>query len=275
MLDPNQGTLIMGILNATPDSFSDGGRYLSEQAAVERGLQLREEGAHLVDVGGESTRPGAEEVEEAEELRRVTGVVEGLAAEGVRVSINTSKPRVAERCIEAGAAAVNDVAALEADGMVGLCAAAGVGVVLMHMQGSPRTMQIDPVYRDVLGEVRGYLRARMEAAAAAGVDPQAVAVDPGLGFGKTLVHNLALLAGLEDLAGEGAPVLVGASRKAFLGALTGRPVEERDGVTAVSSAVCALYGASIVRVHDAAGARDALLLADAIVRARSPGDDDG
>ena len=275
MLDPNQGTLIMGILNATPDSFSDGGRYLSEQAAVERGLQLREEGAHLVDVGGESTRPGAEEVEEAEELRRVIGVVGRLAAEGVRVSINTSKPGVAERCIEAGAAAVNDVAALEADGMAGLCAAAGVGVVLMHMRGNPRTMQIDPVYRDAAGEVRRYLRARMEAAVAAGVDAQAVAVDPGLGFGKTLDHNLALLAGLPDLAGEGAPVLVGASRKAFLGALTGRPVGERDGVTAVSSAVCALYGASIVRVHAAAATRDALLLADAIVQAGFRGEDDG
>lgn len=275
VLDPNQGTLIMGILNATPDSFSDGGRYLSEQAAVERGLQLREEGAHLVDVGGESTRPGAEEVEEAEELRRVIGVVGRLAAEGVRVSINTSKPGVAERCIEAGAAAVNDVAALEADGMAGLCAAAGVGVVLMHMRGNPRTMQIDPVYRDAAGEVRRYLRARMEAAVAAGVDAQAVAVDPGLGFGKTLDHNLALLAGLPDLAGEGAPVLVGASRKAFLGALTGRPVGERDGVTAVSSAVCALYGASIVRVHAAAATRDALLLADAIVQAGFRGEDDG
>lgn len=275
MLDPNQGTLIMGILNATPDSFSDGGRYLSEQAAVERGLQLREEGAHLVDVGGESTRPGAEEVEEAEELRRVIGVVGRLAAEGVRVSINTSKPGVAEQCIEAGAAAVNDVAALEADGMAGLCASAGVGVVLMHMRGNPRTMQIDPVYRDAAGEVRRYLRARKEAALAAGVDAQAVAVDPGLGFGKTLDHNLALLAGLPDLAGEGAPVLVGASRKAFLGALTGRPVGERDGVTAVSSAVCALYGASIVRVHDAAATRDALLLADAIVQAGFLGEDDG
>ena len=275
MLDPNQGTLIMGILNATPDSFSDGGRYLPEQAAVERGLQLREEGAHLVDVGGESTRPGAEEVEEAEELRRVIGVVGRLAAEGVRVSINTSKPGVAQRCIEAGAAAVNDVAALESDGMAGLCASAGVGVVLMHMRGNPRTMQIGPVYRDAAGEVRRYLRARKEAAAAAGVDAQAVAVDPGLGFGKNLNHNLALLAGLPDLAAEGAPVLVGASRKAFLGALTGRPVGERDGVTAVSSAVCALYGASIVRVHDAAATRDALLLADAIVRAGSKGEEDG
>lgn len=278
VLDPNRGTLIMGILNATPDSFSDGGRYLSEKAAVERGLQLREEGAHLVDVGGESTRPGAEEVEEAEELRRVIGVVGRLAAEGVRVSINTSKPRVAERCIEAGAAAVNDVSALEADGMAGLCADAGVGVVLMHMRGSPRTMQIGPVYGDVLGEVRGYLRSRIEAAAAAGVDPKAAAIDPGIGFGKTLEHNLALLAGLADLASEGAPVLVGASRKAFLGALTGRPVEERDGVTAASSAVCALYGASIVRVHDAAATRDALLLADAIVRAGLPAEpveDDG
>ena len=274
VLDPNQGTLIMGILNATPDSFSDGGRYLSEGAAVEQGLLLREEGADLVDVGGESTRPGAGEVDEAEELGRVVGVVERLAGEGVRVSINTSKPGVAQRCIEAGAVAVNDVAALESDGMAGLCASAGVGVVLMHMRGSPRTMQIDPVYRDVSGEVRGYLRMRTEAAAAAGVDPQAVAVDPGIGFGKNLEHNLALLAGLADLASDGAPVLVGASRKAFLGALTGRPVGERDGVTAVSSAVCALYGASIVRVHDVAATRDALLLADAIVRAGSKGEDD-
>ncbi len=265
----------MGILNATPDSFSDGGRYLSEGAAVEQGLLLREEGADLVDVGGESTRPGAEEVDEAEELGRVIGVVERLAGEGVRVSINTSKPGVAQRCIEAGAVAVNDVAALEPYGMAGLCASAGVGVVLMHMRGSPRTMQIDPVYRDVLGEVRGYLRMRTEAAAAAGVDPQAVAVDPGIGFGKNLEHNLALLAGLADLASDGPPVLVGASRKAFLGALTGRPVGERDGVTAVSSAVCALYGASIVRVHDVAATRDALLLADAIVRTGSKGEDDG
>lgn len=275
MLDPNRGTLIMGILNATPDSFSDGGRYLSEKAAVEQGLLLREQGADVVDVGGESTRPGAEEVGEAEELGRVIGVVERLSGEGVRVSINTSKPRVAERCIEAGAVAVNDVAALESDGMAGLCASAGVGVVLMHMRGNPRTMQIDPVYRDAPGEVRGYLRMRMEAAAAAGVDPQAVAVDPGIGFGKNLEHNLALLAGLADLASDGPPVLVGASRKAFLGALTGRPVGERDGVTAVSSAICALYGASIVRVHDVAATRDALLLADAIVRAGSIGEDDG
>ena len=272
VLDPNRGTLIMGILNATPDSFSDGGRYLAEEAAVERGLLLREEGADVVDVGGESTRPGAGEVDEAEELGRVIGVVERLAGEGVRVSINTSKPGVAQRCIEAGAVAVNDVAALESDGMAGLCASAGVGVVLMHMRGNPRTMQIDPVYRDVLGEVRGYLRMRTAAAAAAGVDPQAVAVDPGLGFGKNLEHNLALLAGLADLASDGPPVLVGASRKAFLGALTGRPVGERDGVTAVSSAVCALYGASIVRVHDVAATRDAVLLADAIVRTGSTGE---
>ena len=267
VLDPGEGTLMMGVVNATPDSFSDGGRFLSLERAVARGLRLWEQGAHLVDVGGESTRPGAREVEEVEELRRVAGVVERLAAAGVPVSINTSKPKVAERCIEAGAAVVNDVAALEADGMAGLCASAGVGVVLMHMRGNPRTMQRDPFYDDVVGEVRGYLRSRVEAAAAAGVGRRAIAVDPGIGFGKTIDHNLALLAGLPGLAAEGAPVLVGASRKAFLGALTGRSVEDRDGITAVSSGICAMYGASIVRVHDIPATRDALALADAIVRA--------
>ena len=274
VLDPNRGTLIMGVVNATPDSFSDGGRFIVEDRAVEHGLRLRDQGAHLVDVGGESTRPGATDVDETEELRRVIGVVERLSEVGVPVSIDTSKPTVAAEAIEAGAVVVNDVAALEAEGMPELCASAGVGVVLMHRRGSPRTMQVDPTYTDVVGEVGAYLRARIGVVEGAGVERGAIAIDPGIGFGKTTAHNLALLNGLPALAAEGVSVLVGTSRKAFLGALTGRPVEDRDAVSAVSAAICALGGASIVRVHDVARTRDALALADAIVREMGNGDDD-
>ena len=264
----------MGVVNATPDSFSDGGRFSHEDGAVAHGLLLWEQGAHLVDVGGESTRPGAAEVDEAEELRRVIGVVARLAAEGVRVSIDTSKPKVATEAIEVGAVVVNDVAALEAEGMAELCAVTGVGAVLMHMRDKPRTMQLDPTYDDVVQEVGDYLRGRIAAVEAAGVDRRAMAIDPGIGFGKTIVHNLALLNGLPTLAGEGVPVLVGTSRKAFLGALTGRALDERDPVTAVSAGICALNGASIVRVHDVSTTRDALALADAMVREMGEGDDD-
>ena len=262
----------MGVVNATPDSFSDGGRYLAEDSAVARGIRMWRQGAHIVDVGGESTRPGAAEVSEDEELRRVVGVVAGLASAGVPVSIDTSKPGVAGAAIEAGAAVVNDITALEDPGLARLCASAGVGVVLMHMLGNPRTMQLDPSYSDVVGEVGEYLRARVEAVTTAGVDRRAIAVDPGIGFGKTLDHNLALLNGLPELAELGRPVLIGASRKAFLGALTGRGVEERDGVTAVVSGMSALLGASVVRVHDVPSTKDALALADAMVAAMD-GDD--
>lgn len=266
VMDPDRGTIIMGIVNATPDSFSDGGRFLAEDAAVAQGIRLFDEGAHIVDVGGESTRPGAAAVSEEEELRRVIGVVARLSASGVPVSINTSKPRVAVETIEAGAAVVNDVEALRREGMAGVCAAAGVGVVLMHMQGNPRTMQRNPRYGDVVAEVREYLKERMSAAEASGIDRRAIAIDPGIGFGKTLTHNLALLNGLPTLAAEGAPVLVGASRKAFLGTLTGRPVKERDEVTAVVSGISVMNGASILRVHDARLTRDAVALADAMAR---------
>ena len=264
----------MGIVNATPDSFSDGGRFLVEDAAVAQGERLFGDGAHIVDVGGESTRPGAAAVGEAEELRRVIGVVTRLAASGVPVSINTSKPGVAAEAIGAGAAVVNDVKALEAEGMVDLCAATGVGVVLMHMQGDPRTMQGNPTYGDVVAEVGEYLRARIAVAESSGIDRRAIAIDPGIGFGKTLDHNLALLNGLPALAAIGVPVLVGASRKAFLGTLSGLPVEERDVVTAVSSGICVVNGASIVRVHDAGLTRDAVALADAMVRRMGEDEDD-
>ncbi len=274
VLDPNQGTIIMGVVNATPDSFSDGGRCLSEDSAVAMGLRMWRQGAHIVDVGGESTRPGAAGVSEEEEAGRVVGVVARLASAGVLVSIDTSKPGVAEAAIEAGAAVLNDTTALEDPEMARVCASAGVGVVLMHMRGNPRTMQIDPCYADVVNEVGEYLRRRIEAATAAGVDRHAIAVDPGIGFGKTLHHNLALLNGLPDLAELGRPVLVGASRKAFLGALTGRSVEERDSVTAVASGIGAMLGASVMRVHDVPSTRDALALADAMVAIMDEGDAD-
>ncbi len=274
VLDPNRGTIIMGVVNATPDSFSDGGRCLSEDAAVASGLRMWSEGAHIVDVGGESTRPGAAGVSEEEEIGRVVGVVARLASAGVLVSIDTSKPGVAEAAIEAGAAVLNDVTALEDPGMASLCASSGVGVVLMHMRGNPRTMQIDPHYADVVAEVSEFLRRRIGAATASGVDRHTIAVDPGIGFGKTLQHNLALLNGLPDLAELGRPVLVGASRKAFLGALTDRPVEERDGVTGVASGIGAMLGASVMRVHDVPSTRDALALADAMVAAMDKGDGD-
>ena len=264
----------MGVVNVTPDSFSDGGRCLSEDSAVAMGLRMWRQGAHIVDVGGESTRPGAAEVSEQEELGRVVGVVARLASAGVPVSIDTSKPEVAGAAIEAGAAVLNDVTALEDPAMARLCASTGVGVVLMHMQGNPRTMQVDPHYTDVVAEVCEYLRRRIGAATEAGVDRRAIAVDPGIGFGKTLHHNLALLNGLPDLAGLGRPVLVGASRKAFLGALTDRSVEERDGVTAVASGIGAILGASVMRVHDVPSTRDALALADAMVAAMDDGDAD-
>ena len=274
VLDPNRGTVIMGVVNVTPDSFSDGGRCLSEDSAVAKGLRMWRQGAHIVDVGGESTRPGAAEVSEQEELGRVVGVVARLASAGVLVSIDTSKPGVAKAAIDAGAAVLNDVTALEDPAMARLCAATGVGAVLMHMQGNPRTMQTDPYYTDVVAEVGEYLRRRIGAATEAGVDRRAIAVDPGIGFGKTLHHNLALLNGLPDLAGLGRPVLVGASRKAFLGALTGRSVEERDSVTAVASGIGAILGASVMRVHDVPSTRDALALADAMVAAMDDGDAD-
>lgn len=274
VLDPNRATIIMGVVNATPDSFSDGGRCLSEDAAVDSGLRMWSEGAHIVDVGGESTRPGAAGVSEEEEIGRVVGVVARLASAGVLVSIDTSKPGVAEAAIEAGAAVLNDITALEDPGMAHLCASSGVGVVLMHMRGNPRTMQVDPHYADVVAEVGEYLRRRIGAATAAGVDRHAIAVDPGIGFGKTLHHNLALLNGLPDLAELGRPVLVGVSRKAFLGVLTDRSVDERDGVTAVASGIGAMLGASVMRVHDVPSTRDALALADAMVAAMDEGDAD-
>ncbi len=233
----------MGVLNVTPDSFSDGGRWLDPDAAVAHGLRMVAEGADVVDVGGESTRPGAEPVPADEELRRVLPVVEALAPR-VRVSIDTRKPEVAEAAIEAGATLVNDVSA----SLAPVAAAAGVGWVAMHMQGDPRTMQQGPAYDDVVAEVRAFL---VERASSSGVDE--VWIDPGIGFGKTLEHNLTLLRHLGELVATGYPVVVGTSRKAFLGRLTGgAEVDDRVEASVATAAWSLSLGAAMVRVHDVA-----------------------
>jgi dihydropteroate synthase len=236
----------MGILNVTPDSFSDGGRYLDPDAAIAHGLAMVADGAAVIDVGGESTRPGAAPVDEAEERRRVLPVLSALAPH-VRLSIDTRHASVAEAAIAAGATLVNDVSA----SLFEVAAAHGVGWIAMHMQGEPSTMQDDPRYDDVVAEVREYLVARAEEARAAGVDE--VWIDPGFGFGKTVEHNLALLHRLGELAGTGFPVVAGTSRKGFLGALTGgAPVDDRLEASLATAVVAAANGASMVRVHDVA-----------------------
>jgi len=237
--------LVMGVLNVTPDSFSDGGRFLDPAAAVAHGLELAAEGADVVDVGGESTRPGSQAVDEAEERRRVVPVVEALVRAGVRVSIDTTKPGVAEAAVEVGASMVNDISA----SLWPVAAAARCAYVAMHMRGTPATMQSLADYDDVVAEVCGFLAAKAEAAVAAGV-PE-VWVDPGLGFAKTAAHNLVLLRRLRSLCDLGHPVLVGASRKSFLGSLTGgAPPGDRLEASVAAAVWAGLQGASMVRVHD-------------------------
>lgn len=256
---------VMGIVNVTPDSFSDGGRFLDPGAAVAHGLALVAAGAVILDVGGESTRPGAEPVAEAEELRRVLPVVAQLAAEaGVPVSIDTSKAGVATAALDAGAVIVNDVtAATRDDQMLPAVAAAGAGVVLMHMQGDPRTMQAAPVYGDVVVEVGDFLADRVTRARDAGIEPGAICVDPGFGFGKTAAHNLALLARLDEMVERvDVPVLVGTSRKSFIRAVLGDGEHARDDGTLATVVWAVDRGARIVRVHDAGAAADALRLLD-------------
>ena len=260
----------MGILNVTPDSFSDGGRWVDTSTAINRGREMAAIGADIIDVGGESTRPGAAPVDPTEERERVVPVVEALTALGIVVSVDTSKPSVAVAAIDAGAEIVNDVTGLSNPAMIEACANTGVGVVIMHMLGDPRTMQLDPTYEDVVADVAGFLRRRTGEIAGAGVDVSRIVVDPGIGFGKTIRHNLALLDGIEQLGG-GRPVLIGASRKAFLGSIldqAGRPgsSEDRDGATGATTALAIEKGASIVRVHDVSGTVDVGRTADAIVR---------
>ncbi len=255
----------MGVVNVTPDSFSDGGRYLDGAVAVAHGEKLLRDGAAILDVGGESTRPGAEKVDSVEELRRVEPVVAGLAGEAT-VSIDTSKAVVAEAAIDAGASIVNDVTALRGDsGMAGLCAERGVGVVLMHMPGNPRTMQDDPTYGDVVNDVKAFLTERVEAAVAAGIDEERVWLDPGIGFGKTLEHNLELLRRLGELRELGRPLVIGTSRKSFIGRIDGSEVDERIGGTIASSVLAATEGADVLRVHDVAEMGQAMRVASAIL----------
>ena len=261
----------MGVVNVTPDSFSDGGLWLDPQAAVAHGLELHAEGAAILDVGGESTRPGADPVDEAEELRRIEPVVGGLReqAPGAVISIDTMKASVAEAALRAGASCVNDVTALRGDPrMADVVAAAGCEVCLMHMAGTPRTMQEDPSYGDVVGEVAAFLTERAEAAIAAGIAPERIQLDPGIGFGKTLEHNLELLRRLDEIAAIGFPVVAGLSRKRFLGAITGREEPAARVAASVAGAVLAWErGASVLRVHDVAATVDALKVAAATLGA--------
>jgi dihydropteroate synthase len=263
---PLERAVVVGILNVTPDSFSDGGRYASADAAVDAARRMAGAGAAVIDVGGESTRPGAVRPDEAEELRRVVPVVRGIAAAGVPVSVDTRRGRVAEAALEAGAEIVNDVSGMTADPrMPEVVRAAGAGVVLMHMRGEPQTMDALAHYRDVVAEVAAELAERRDAAVAAGVAREAIVLDPGLGFAKGAAHNLALLDALGTLTALGHPVMVGPSRKRFLGAVTGRPVEQRDAATEAACVAARIRGAQLFRVHDVAAAREALAVADAVL----------
>ncbi|HEV2058289.1 MAG TPA: dihydropteroate synthase [Solirubrobacteraceae bacterium] len=271
MAAPVPEPVVMGVVNVTPDSFSDGGEWLDPVAAIAHGHALVEQGAALLDIGGESTRPGAEPVSEAEELRRVVPVLEGLAQARARLSIDTSKAAVAAAAIDAGATLVNDVTALRGDAeMAALVAERGCDVCLMHMLGEPRTMQRDPRYGDVVADVRAFLAERLEHAVAQGIARERVWLDPGIGFGKTIDHNLELLARLDEIVALGRPVVIGTSRKSFLGKITGREPGDRVAGTIATNVIALVRGASVFRVHDVAAARDALLVAAATLRGRWP-----
>ncbi len=259
----------MGIVNVTPDSFSDGGLFLDAEAAIAHGSVLAAEGADILDVGGESTRPGADPVSAEVELERTAPVVAGLAGAGARVSIDTSKAAVAAAAVDAGATIINDVTALRADPeLAELCAERGCELVLMHMLGSPRTMQDDPAYADVVDDVRAFLAERIELAVAAGVAEERIWVDPGIGFGKTVDHNLELLRRLGELGELGRPIVIGTSRKRFLGTITGREVDRRLGGTVASNVLALAAGAEVFRVHEVRAAREALAVAEAILGRR-------
>ncbi len=263
----NSGVLLMGVLNVTPDSFSDGGRYDQPEAAVEHALAMIEQGADLIDIGAESSRPGSNPVEEEEEIRRLLPVITAVCRQAsVPVSVDTTKAGVARRALDAGAAIVNDISALRFDPLMGqVVTQAGAGLVLMHMQGTPKTMQRDPQYRDVVAEVRHFFVERMKAAEEVGIDPEQILLDPGFGFGKNVTHNLTLLTQLDQFAVLGRPIMAGVSRKAFLGQVLDRQVGERLMGTAAAVAVAVLRGARIVRVHDVGPMRDVVRMVEAIL----------
>jgi dihydropteroate synthase len=256
--------LVMGIVNVTPDSFSDGGAFLDPAAAIAHARQLAEEGADLLDLGAESTRPGAAPVTAEEELARLLPVLEGLADVPVPISVDTMKPEVMRAALGHGAGMINDIAALRAPGAIEAVAASDAAVCLMHMQGEPRTMQLDPVYADVVMEVRDFLQARVDACTAGGIAAGRIVVDPGFGFGKTVDHNLELLRHLDVFARMGAGVLAGWSRKSSLGKITGRPTAERLVPSVVAAVLAVQRGATILRVHDVAATRDALAVLAAV-----------
>lgn len=267
------GPIIFGILNVTPDSFSDGGDYFDQEAALARAMDMLDEGAHVIDVGGESTRPGSDPVSPEEEVRRIVPVIRDILAErpDTLISVDTYRAATAEAAVEAGARIVNDVTALRGDPrMASLVAEAGCPVVLMHMLGEPKTMQTNPRYENVVREVRDFLAERAECAEKAGADPQNVILDPGIGFGKTLEHNLSLLHDLDAVVGLGFPVLVGTSRKRFLEKITGIvTASERVAATVATTVLAYERGATLFRVHDVRANADALAVADAVRQAQT------
>lgn len=259
-------TLVMGVINVTPDSFSDGGLFLEPAKAIEHGLKMAEEGAEIIEVGGESSRPGSDPLPLEEELRRVIPVVEGLAScIRIPISVDTYKSQVAERAIEGGAQMINDISGLSFDPqMASVAARYDSPLIIMHIKGSPKTMQQNPHYDDLMGEIIAYLRDRMKKAERAGVDPSQVIVDPGIGFGKRVRDNLVILNRLDDLNILGRPILIGTSRKSFIGSVLGLEVHQREIGTLATVAVSAMKGAHIVRVHDVAPARQVIDMVDAI-----------
>lgn len=259
----------MGVVNVTPDSFSDGGQLYDTQAAISHALKLSEQGADILDVGGESTRPGATAVPVDEEIGRVVPVIEALAREGCLVSVDTRKPEVMRAALAAGAVMVNDVAALQASDAMEAVAASGGAVCLMHMQGDPQSMQQSPRYANVVDEVKQFLRARVQVCEAAGIARERLVIDPGFGFGKTLQHNLALLKHLGGLAELDLPILVGLSRKSMLGTLTGRVVDEREFAGLAAHLMAVAHGARLVRVHNVVAMRDALAIWNAVEEYRN------
>ncbi len=268
-LDFSAGCIVMGVLNVTPDSFSDGGRFLDTDKAVEHGLKMAAEGAAIIDIGAESTRPGAEPVSVDEQIRRVVPVIEALCKRiDVAISIDTNSSVVAKGALEAGAAIINDITALSDEGMGKLAAAEQVPVILMHMQGTPATMQIEPKYKDVVSEVHRFLQKKAKRAEEFGIPKERIFIDPGIGFGKTLEHNLLLLRNIDKIVTTGYRVLVGTSRKSFIGKITDKnePADRIFG-TAASIALCVAAGVSIVRVHDVADMVDVVKVANAIVSA--------
>jgi len=256
--------LVMGIVNVTPDSFSDGGRHLQHDAALAHARQLIDEGADIIDIGGESTRPGAQPVSVEEELKRVLPVIEGLRGVSVPVSIDTCKAQVMRAALDAGVQMVNDINALQDDAAMNAVASGNAAVCLMHKQGNPQTMQLQPDYQNVVTEVSAFLRARIAAAEAAGIQRNRIAIDPGFGFGKTLGHNLALLRQLDVLRELGVPILAGLSRKSMLGALTGQDAGQRQAASVAAALIAVQRGANIVRVHDVRATVDALKIWNAV-----------